>query len=56
MTTERPTHEEASEMAKAIVLGTETDLAEKFPETYASLVTQIEEIEAAGQQVSGFAE
>jgi hypothetical protein len=53
--TERPTLEQVSEMLKAVVLGDEVALADEFPETWAELQAQVEEIEAAGLVVDGFA-
>ncbi len=52
---EQPTYEEVSEMVKAITLGTETDLDERYPETFAKLLDQINEIGDAGQVVDGLA-
>lgn len=55
MTTEQPTLEQVSEMLKAVVLGTETALADDFPETWAELEVQVAEIEDAGLVVDGYA-
>jgi hypothetical protein len=53
--TEQPTLEQVSEMLKAVVLGDETALADEFPDTWAQLQDQVDEIEAAGLVVDGFA-
>lgn len=51
---ETPTYEEVSEMAKAAVLGLDTPLSVEYPETWATLLDEIDEIEADGYVVYGY--
>lgn len=55
MTKEQPTHEEASTMVKAILLGLDTHLAAKFPETWEELQDEVEALEDEGLIVDGYA-
>lgn len=55
MTVEQPTYEEVSEMLKALLLDKDTDLAERYPETWKELQEQVAEIEEQGLVVDGYA-
>jgi hypothetical protein len=54
--TERPTYQQVSDLAKAILLDDEegNQLVDEFPETVERLREQIAEIEERGEVVTGF--
>jgi hypothetical protein len=54
--TERPTYQQVSDLAKAILLDDEegNQLVNEFPETAERLREQIAEIEERGEVVTGF--
>lgn len=51
MTGETPTYEEVSEMLRAVLLDVDTDLAEKYPDTFERLKVQVDDIVADGHGV-----